>query len=74
MNGIWPVVHAERAAQAEDLQPLTGQAWSTPSLCPGWDVHDVVAHLVDDARQPGWGSSAAFWPPGVISICSTPAG
>ncbi len=24
---------------------LSEQEWSTPSLCPGWEVRDVVAHL-----------------------------
>jgi uncharacterized protein (TIGR03083 family) len=49
MTGIWPVVHAERQALIRDLTDLTAQQWATPSLCPGWDVHDVLAHLVDDA-------------------------
>jgi hypothetical protein len=26
------------------------ERWLTPSPCPGWDVHDVVAHLVDTAK------------------------
>ncbi|WP_154794931.1 maleylpyruvate isomerase family mycothiol-dependent enzyme [Occultella kanbiaonis] len=47
---IWPTVHAERAALIEDLRDLPAERWSTPSLCPGWSVHDVLAHLVDDAR------------------------
>lgn len=47
---IWAVVHVERAALAEDLRRLPAERWATPSLCPGWDVHDVLAHLVDDAR------------------------
>ncbi|WP_342799992.1 maleylpyruvate isomerase family mycothiol-dependent enzyme [Nocardia sp. No.11] len=50
MNEIWPVVHAERAALIADLTDLPAQRWSTPSLCAGWDVHDVVAHLTDDAK------------------------
>jgi uncharacterized protein (TIGR03083 family) len=50
MTKIWPVVHAERAALIQDLQHLPAHEWSTASLCPGWDVHDVLAHLVDDAR------------------------
>jgi len=50
MTEIWPVVHAERTALVEDLQTMRGQQWSTPSLCPGWDVHDVLAHLVNDAK------------------------
>jgi len=50
MTNVWPVVHAERTALIRDLQDVPAERWSTPSLCPGWDVHDVVAHLVDDAR------------------------
>lgn len=47
---VWPVVHAERRRLVVDLSGLTPEQWATPSLCPGWDVHDVVAHLVDSAR------------------------
>ena len=47
---VWPVVHDERRALFEDLQALEPGLWLTPSLCPGWDVHDVLAHLVDSAR------------------------
>ncbi|WP_327085561.1 maleylpyruvate isomerase family mycothiol-dependent enzyme [Nonomuraea sp. NBC_01738] len=50
MNDIWSVVHAERQALIHDLEGLPADRWSTPSLCPGWDVHDVVAHLADDAK------------------------
>jgi uncharacterized protein (TIGR03083 family) len=28
------------------LAELTSNDWSTPSALPGWDVHDLVAHLV----------------------------
>lgn len=47
---VWAVVRAERLALVDDLWPLAAQRWTTPSLCPGWDVHDVTAHLVHDAR------------------------
>jgi uncharacterized protein (TIGR03083 family) len=50
MSGIWTVVHAEREALARDLEALPPGLWETPSLCPGWSVHDVLAHLVDDAK------------------------
>ncbi len=50
MNEIWPVVHKERDALIQDLAALTTQQWTTPSLCPDWDIHDVLAHLVDDAK------------------------
>ncbi|MGW7417421.1 maleylpyruvate isomerase family mycothiol-dependent enzyme [Streptomyces sp. NPDC054863] len=44
------MVHTERAALAQDLAQLDDERWSTPSLCEGWTVHDVVAHLIDTAR------------------------
>lgn len=47
---IWPVVHAERRRLVDALENVDEDAWATPSLCPGWDVHDVLAHLVDGAR------------------------
>lgn len=50
MNEIWGVVHAERSALIRDLETLPADRWATPSLCPGWDVHDVLAHLVNDAK------------------------
>lgn len=50
MHEIWTVVHAERAALIHDLAGVPAERWTTPSLCPGWDVHDVLAHLVDDAK------------------------
>lgn len=48
---VWTLVHAERAALIEDLTHLTDEQWATPSLCDGWSVHDVVAHLADTAQE-----------------------
>ena len=50
MTDVWPLVHTERAALVGDLESLDAAAWETPSLCAGWTVHDVVAHLVDTAK------------------------
>lgn len=47
---VWRVVHQERAALIRHLETLTPDQWAQPSLCPGWDIHDVVAHLVDTAK------------------------
>ncbi|MCZ9347194.1 maleylpyruvate isomerase family mycothiol-dependent enzyme [Streptomyces sp. TRM76130] len=49
-NDVWPMVHAERAALIDDLAHLDAERWGQPSLCEGWTVHDVAAHLVDTAR------------------------
>ena len=46
---VWAFVHAERRALVADLADLDAEQWRAPSLCAGWDVHDVVAHLVDTA-------------------------
>ena len=46
---IWPVIHSERKSLADDLTPLTGEQWGTASLCPGWTVRDVLAHMTSAA-------------------------
>jgi uncharacterized protein (TIGR03083 family) len=42
---LWAQVHAQRAALAEDLAPLSDDQWAQRSLCGEWVVEDVVAHL-----------------------------
>jgi uncharacterized protein (TIGR03083 family) len=48
-NDVWPMVHVERRALIDDLAKLDDTQWTWPSLCDGWTVHDVVAHIVDSA-------------------------
>ncbi|CAM5346093.1 maleylpyruvate isomerase family mycothiol-dependent enzyme [Streptomyces californicus] len=71
----WRMVHAERAALVEDLARLEPEQWDTPSLCAGWTVHDVAAHLVDTALTApvpaSWPGSSAR---GSTSTCRTGAG
>jgi uncharacterized protein (TIGR03083 family) len=50
VDDVWQLVHAERAALIRDLEHLDDHSWGVALLCPGWTVHDVVAHLVDSAR------------------------
>ncbi|MEB4613934.1 maleylpyruvate isomerase family mycothiol-dependent enzyme [Leucobacter sp. M11] len=54
MRDVWTAVHRERAALLDDLGTVPASAWDTPSPCPGWTVHDVLAHLVDDASTTSW--------------------
>jgi uncharacterized protein (TIGR03083 family) len=55
----WSAVHAERRALADQLSGVRdADAWEQPSPCPGWSVHDVLAHLVDDARTTRLGFAA----------------
>lgn len=55
---IWPVVHDERAALANDLGSLSEEQWSSPSPCEGWTVRDVLAHMTATANM----TPAAFFP------------
>jgi uncharacterized protein (TIGR03083 family) len=47
---IWTAIHTERKALATDLEALGEDQWSTPSLCSGWPVRDVVAHMTATAK------------------------
>lgn len=49
-RNLWSLAHAERAALIDDLDRVSERAWSQPSLCKGWTVADVTAHLIDNAR------------------------
>jgi uncharacterized protein (TIGR03083 family) len=44
-SNVWPTIHTERKALAADLDGLATNEWDTPSLCGGWTVRDVVAHM-----------------------------
>jgi uncharacterized protein (TIGR03083 family) len=42
---VWQAVDAQRTALADILDQLSDDDWRTPSLCQGWTVRDVAAHL-----------------------------
>ena len=42
---LWALVHAERAALAEDLADLNDMQWAQRSLCGQWTAEEVLAHL-----------------------------
>jgi len=45
MADVWATIAAERGTLADDLADLTPAQWDTSSLCAGWTVRDIVAHL-----------------------------
>lgn len=51
----WQVVVSQRLAIAELLAGLSEADWEQPSLCAGWRVRDVAAHvtLIPIAPSPG---------------------
>lgn len=42
---IWHHIDEQRAGLADLLESLSDDAWATHSLCAGWTVRDVAAHL-----------------------------
>jgi len=51
MTDIWPTIHEERRALADELSRAGADEWRAPSLCAGWTVHDVLAHLLSAAKM-----------------------
>jgi uncharacterized protein (TIGR03083 family) len=49
---LQPAVAAEFVALADLLESATDQQWDTPSLCAGWRVREVIAHMTMAARYP----------------------
>lgn len=43
---IWQAVATERTTLANLLESISAADWDRPSLCDGWRVRDVVAHVV----------------------------
>lgn len=44
-DDVWQAIDHERLSLAELFDDLSAQEWETPSLCAGWRVRDVAAHL-----------------------------
>ncbi|HEX2073811.1 MAG TPA: maleylpyruvate isomerase family mycothiol-dependent enzyme [Geodermatophilus sp.] len=44
-DAVWAAIDRERLGVAELLGELTPEEWDRPSLCAGWRVRDVAAHL-----------------------------
>jgi uncharacterized protein (TIGR03083 family) len=55
----WKMIHAGRAAMADTIENLTPVQWGTGSLCGGWTVSQLAAHILAGAEQTGghfaWG-------------------
>jgi uncharacterized protein (TIGR03083 family) len=44
-DAVWAVTDSERSSLADLLEDLSPAEWERPSLCAGWRVRDVAAHL-----------------------------
>ncbi len=49
----WRVIEQERLSLAALLEGLTDEQWTSPSLCDGWRVKDVAAHVALTPQAPG---------------------
>src|SRR5580700_8390681 len=47
----WAMIHAERAALADTIEELTPAQWEAASLCRGWTVGFLSAHVLAGAEQ-----------------------
>lgn len=50
---VWAAIDAERISLADLFETLTPDQWLASSLCPGWTVRDVAAHLALSHIGPG---------------------
>lgn len=49
---IWSTTDVQRADLADLLETLTPAQWTSPSLCDGWQVRHVAAHLTHSHMGP----------------------
>jgi uncharacterized protein (TIGR03083 family) len=54
-DAVWAAIDRQGMATADLLEGLTDEQWNHPSLCDGWTVRDVAAHLT--LQQVGLGTA-----------------
>lgn len=66
-DDVWAAIDLQRRRTADLLAELSGEQWDHPSLCEGWTVRDVAAHLT--LQQMGLGAAllAALRHPGGLN-------
>jgi uncharacterized protein (TIGR03083 family) len=48
----WQVITEQRLSLADLLEELSDEEWEVPSLCAGWRVRDVAAHVAMAPQVP----------------------
>jgi uncharacterized protein (TIGR03083 family) len=57
-DDVWAAIDSQRRRTADLLEELSDDEWRHPSLCKGWTVRDVAAHLT--LQQLGLGAAMRF--------------
>ncbi|KAA5831375.1 maleylpyruvate isomerase family mycothiol-dependent enzyme [Saccharopolyspora hirsuta] len=57
---VRPLFRQEREELLGLLRSLSREEWSRATVCPGWDVHDVVGHVLNDYVRRISGSRDGF--------------
>lgn len=57
----WQVIAAERRSLADLLAAVSADEWETPSLCAGWRVRDVAAHVAMAPQVPSARTMLTEW-------------
>lgn len=57
---MWGLIHTERARLSDTLASLTPEQWEHFTLCKGWNVHLVAAHVLAGAEQTPGGFLTRF--------------
>ncbi len=47
----WKMIHDERARAADMLESLSPEQWTAATLCEGWNVRNVAAHMMIASEQ-----------------------
>lgn len=63
----WAAIDAQRLRVAGLLEQLTDDEWRQPSLCDGWTVRDVAAHLTLQQLTVGQGLRGLLRHPGGVN-------
>jgi uncharacterized protein (TIGR03083 family) len=63
---VRPLFARERAELLALLRELYASDWQRPTVCPGWRVHDVVAHVAHDYIRKLSGRRDRFPAPGPV--------
>jgi uncharacterized protein (TIGR03083 family) len=66
-DDVWAAIDLQRRRTADLLAGLSDEQWARPSLCEGWAVRDVAAHLTLQQMGPVAALGSALRHPGGLN-------